>query len=199
MRRSSASCWAMWTKPLLRLASLMCRATARGSQRHALWLIPSSADGCVRRPRALGVSAASVFHLAWAQVLSRVSGREDVVFGTVLLGRMQGGEGAERVLGTCINTLPVRLRVGDASVKESVRSTHSTACATAAPRACPACPGPALQRRGGECAVVQRAVELPPWRTGRTIRGEVVEPSTGWRCWSLRSAPTIRSRSVWMT
>ncbi|NVZ54246.1 amino acid adenylation domain-containing protein [Pseudomonas sp. B6002] len=75
--------------------------------------------------RGLGVSVASLFHLAWAQVLGRVSSRDDVVFGTVLLGRLQAGEGADRALGMFINTLPLRLRLAGQSVADALRDTHA--------------------------------------------------------------------------
>ncbi|KPZ03014.1 Amino acid adenylation, partial [Pseudomonas syringae pv. aptata] len=65
----------------------------RDIEEASLALAPQMSLRLRTQARQQGVSAASLVHLAWAQVLGKVSNRQDVVFGTVLMGRMQGGEG----------------------------------------------------------------------------------------------------------
>jgi amino acid adenylation domain-containing protein len=74
--------------------------------------------------RRLGVSAATLFHAAWALVVGHTAGRDDVVFGTVLLGRLQGSAGAQRILGMFINTLPLRLRLSGLTAEDLVNKTQ---------------------------------------------------------------------------
>ncbi|MBD1229406.1 non-ribosomal peptide synthetase, partial [Xenorhabdus griffiniae] len=87
-------------------------------------IAPDLAKAIRSQARRLGVSPSVLFHVAWAQVLAQTSGRDDVVFGSVLLGRLQGGAGAERVLGMFINTLPMRVSLTNYTVQEVVHNTH---------------------------------------------------------------------------
>ncbi|WP_319929101.1 non-ribosomal peptide synthetase [Xenorhabdus santafensis] len=74
--------------------------------------------------RRQGVSPSILFHVAWAQVLAKLSGQDDVVFGTVLLGRMQGDVGTGRTLGLFLNTLPLRISLTGLDVHSAVQATH---------------------------------------------------------------------------
>jgi amino acid adenylation domain-containing protein len=89
------------------------------------YLLPESmSDSLRQQARRLGVSVASLCHLAWAQVLARVVDSDRVVFGTVLFGRIQSSEGAARAAGLFINTLPLRIDIGATAVESAVRETH---------------------------------------------------------------------------
>ncbi|OKP02811.1 Amino acid adenylation [Xenorhabdus thuongxuanensis] len=91
---------------------------------HHLLLDPTLAKTLRAQVRRMGMSSSVLFHVAWAQVLAHISGRDDVVFGSVLLGRLQGGAGADRILGMFINTLPLRVSLGGRTVHAIVQDTY---------------------------------------------------------------------------
>ncbi|HEY2236960.1 MAG TPA: amino acid adenylation domain-containing protein [Candidatus Angelobacter sp.] len=88
-------------------------------------LDPNLARRIKQSARRLKVSVTSLWHLGWAQVVGRVSGRDDVVFGTVLFGRMGTGEESDHMMGPFMNTLPIRIQIGEKTVEESVRQVHA--------------------------------------------------------------------------
>ena len=117
----------MWRSRRRRLGCWTCLGTVRKCWRRRCPLEEALSQRLRRRARALKVSAASLFHVAWAQVLARTvgSGGSGVRHGAVR-GRMQGGEGADRALGLFINTLPVRLRLGVVGAQACVEAAHRT-------------------------------------------------------------------------
>ncbi|MHB2029410.1 MAG: amino acid adenylation domain-containing protein, partial [Acidimicrobiales bacterium] len=116
---------------------------------HGRRMLQSALSNRLRnQARALGVSTASICHLAWARVLSALCGLDDVVFGTVLLGRGQSGAQAQRALGLFINTLPFRVKLQDAGVAKSVRRIHTDLARL-------------LQHEHASLALAQRCSSLP--------------------------------------
>jgi amino acid adenylation domain-containing protein len=88
-------------------------------------LDPALAGRLRAQARRLRVSAATLFHAAWALVVAHTSGRDDVVYGSVFLGRLQTREGARQKLGMFLNTLLLRLRLQEVTAKELVVRTQT--------------------------------------------------------------------------
>ena len=58
---------------------------------------------------------------AWSLLLSAYSGEDDVVFGTTVSGRPPEIRDVQSMVGLLINTLPLRVRLGDESLDEWLR------------------------------------------------------------------------------
>ncbi|MFI6466449.1 non-ribosomal peptide synthase/polyketide synthase [Streptomyces sp. NPDC050538] len=62
------------------------------------------------RARERGVTLGTLVQGAWGLLVGRMTGREDVLFGTTVAGRDAAVDGIESMIGLFINTLPTRLR-----------------------------------------------------------------------------------------
>ncbi|WP_344318171.1 amino acid adenylation domain-containing protein, partial [Streptomyces javensis] len=86
--------------------------------RAAMWpeeystdLSPELTARLSQRARRSGLTLNTLVQAAWGLVLGRLTGRDDVVFGTTVSGRPAELPGVESIVGLFINTVPVRLRI----------------------------------------------------------------------------------------
>ncbi|TWF95492.1 non-ribosomal peptide synthase/polyketide synthase [Saccharopolyspora dendranthemae] len=111
------------TEPTAPFGVLEVRGDGRDVTERRAVLDPLVTTRLGEQARRAGASPATVLHVVWSRVLAALCGGDDVVFGTLLLGRVQAG--AEHVPGMFINTLPVRASIGDADVTDAVRVMHA--------------------------------------------------------------------------
>ncbi|MFN8481455.1 MAG: amino acid adenylation domain-containing protein [Anaerolineae bacterium] len=100
-----------------------------------LWLSEETTAGLTVTARTIGVSVSTLVQGAWALLLSRLSGEDDVVFGVTRTCRHSalGGVGADRMIGLLINTLPMRARVrGEQAIAAWLRELRAQSLAVRA-------------------------------------------------------------------
>jgi amino acid adenylation domain-containing protein len=77
----------------------------------ALQFSAEDTEALERLAREHRVTLHTLFAGAWALVLARHAGMDDVVFGSVVFGRPAEMQGVDEVAGTCLNFLPLRVAV----------------------------------------------------------------------------------------
>src|SRR5271166_2718782 len=87
------------------------RALGRVPEQITCELTESLSQALTHQARTLGLTLNSVLQGAWAILLWKLTGRQDVVFGTTVAGRPAQIPGIETMVGLFINTLPVRVRL----------------------------------------------------------------------------------------
>ncbi|WP_020384972.1 non-ribosomal peptide synthetase [Kribbella catacumbae] len=75
-------------------------------------LTPELGEAVAALARRTGVTVGTVLQTAWGLFLARLTGRQDVVFGTTVSGRPPEVSGVETMVGLFVNTIPIRVRTG---------------------------------------------------------------------------------------
>ena len=92
-----------------RLAPPKVQRGAIAPEQFVLLFDPALSAGLIRAARELTVTLNTVMQVAWGILLSRLTGRDDVVFGVTVAGRPAELAGVEHMVGLFINTLPLRM------------------------------------------------------------------------------------------
>jgi amino acid adenylation domain-containing protein/non-ribosomal peptide synthase protein (TIGR01720 family) len=92
------------------------RAAKAGHGREQTRRVPAETTAALQAlSRRLQVPQSSMLQAAWALLLSRYTGQEDVAFGITVSGRPPTLDGVEDMIGLFINTVPLRLTVPEGS------------------------------------------------------------------------------------
>ncbi|MEV6390187.1 amino acid adenylation domain-containing protein [Nocardia xishanensis] len=89
------------------------RDPVRSHAEHVVTLTAARTAALSGFAAACGVTLNTVLQYAWASVLGDLTGNDDVVFGTVVSGRPASIPGIDGMVGSFINTVPVRVRRRD--------------------------------------------------------------------------------------
>ncbi|WP_345599935.1 amino acid adenylation domain-containing protein [Thermocatellispora tengchongensis] len=121
-RQDASTARAAWAEALegVREPTLLApgnRSTPPGGGGQVTAEAPPGLDAWARER---GLTLNTVVQGAWALLLARLTGRDDVVFGATVSGRPAEVPGVESMVGLFINTVPVRVRVGETTPLEDL-------------------------------------------------------------------------------
>ncbi|MEV8320774.1 amino acid adenylation domain-containing protein [Streptomyces sp. NPDC059900] len=112
-REASAARWneqlADFDQPTLVAADTPRKGEASALGRVEVPLSIDKGRELARRAAELGVTLNTLLQGAWAIVLSKLTGQQDVVFGAAVNGRPADLPGSDEMVGLFVNTLPIRV------------------------------------------------------------------------------------------
>ncbi|MBE9028223.1 amino acid adenylation domain-containing protein [filamentous cyanobacterium LEGE 11480] len=112
--------------PLLPIQAMGETAVEPGHQNIAISLSSAQTAALQEYAAAIQVTPNTIIQGVWGILLSRYSGKQDVVFGTVRACRKTPIEGVDSMVGLLINTLPVRVQPQpDLSVREYLQALRA--------------------------------------------------------------------------
>jgi mycobactin peptide synthetase MbtF len=91
------------------------RTSTRLPQSTELQLDAEATERLVKGARSRGITLNTLLQMAWATIVSRLTDRDDVVFGVTVSGRPAELAGVEAMVGLFINTVPLRVRLDAAA------------------------------------------------------------------------------------